>query len=97
MGGFSASVQSNGSLAGTHESTGQDGPGEKLKEQPGQRMLVYPPEAPYREETNRSVDVHFQGRFICLYAAVSMSVVRVHASRMRNRAALERGRFGLHF
>lgn len=32
-GGFSASVQSNGSLEGTLESTGQDGPGEKLKEQ----------------------------------------------------------------
>lgn len=70
MGGFSAGVQSSGSLAGTQESRGQDGPGEKLKEQPGQRILVYPPEAPHQEETNRSVDVHFQGRFICLYTAV---------------------------
>lgn len=42
-------------------------------------------------------DVHIQGKYFYWDTAVSMSVVRVRASSMRTKAALERGRFGPSF
>lgn len=71
VGVFSASVQSSGSLEGTHESTGQDGPGEKLKEQAWAADVSNPPTAPYgRKQTEAwcscSRQVHLLGR-CCFY------------------------------